>query len=293
MTSTLDRESGRRSWRRFLLPVLLAWMGWAGGACRAEETNSMPKLWFPIGESMTYTIYWGFIPVGLGVVTNEWVEEDGRKLLAIRIRTRTNKVVEKIYPVDDMIESIIDPETFLPLRFTKKLSEGRYRCHQRTTFDHKNLTARWEALDEGDDREETFPIETNTCDIISLMYTIRKDKIRAGESKKYRVMADEKMYDLDTRTGKKERLDFDRYGKVDCVVFEPDAKFGGLFVRKGRMWIWVSDDDRYLCAKISAQIPVASVNIELNEVFGPGSDHWTKPLIKPERTPDNLDQMYD
>ncbi len=156
------------------------------------------------------------------------MEEDGRRLLAIRIRTKTNKVVEKLYPVDDVLESIIDPEPFLPIRFTKKLSEGRYRCHQRTTFDHKNLKAKWEALDEGDDREEVFDIEPDTRCIVSLMYSIRKAGLPAGTTRHYRGMADEKMYDLYTREGKPETVHLKKYGDVKCNVFEPDAKFGGL-----------------------------------------------------------------
>ena len=52
------------------------------------------------------------VSVGTCRITTQWVEEDGRTLLAIRYRTRSNKVIAVIYPVDDKIESIVDPETF-------------------------------------------------------------------------------------------------------------------------------------------------------------------------------------
>ncbi len=258
---------GIRGWLAFCVVLALVF------SAQAQEKDS-PALWFPVGERLVYKIYWGFIPVGYAVTTSEWIEEDGRTLLAIRIRGKSNSVVEKIYPVEDFLETIIDPETFLPLRFTKDLSEGRYRAHQRTTFDHANLTAKWEALDEGDDREETFPIEADTRDLISLMYKIREGGFKEGMKLHYQVMADEKLYELIVEGGKKERVSLAHYGKKEAVKVEPKGKFQGLFVRKGRMWVWVTEDPRCLIVKIAAQVPVASINMMLLDVSGPGTDFW-------------------
>ncbi|HBA85740.1 MAG TPA: hypothetical protein DCZ95_16785 [Verrucomicrobia bacterium] len=257
--------------KRAVAVGLWGWAMWVG-AC-AAETNR-PDLWFPVGERLVYKVYWGFIPVGYVVTTSEWIEEDGRTLLAIRIKTKSNAVIEKLYPVEDYLETIVDPVSFLPVRFTKKLSEGRYTAHQQTTFDHKNLTAHWEALDEDDDREETFPIEADTRDLISLMYKIREDGFDQDTELNYRVMADEKMYDMIIQPGREEKVALSLYGKVDAIKIEPQGKFQGLFIRKGRMWVWVTKDKRCLIAKVAARVPVASVNIVLLDVSGPGDDSW-------------------
>ena len=58
-----------------------------------------------MGETLDYRIYWGVIPVGSSRVTTEWIEEDGRTLIAIRFRTKSNDVLSKIYPVDDFAGS--------------------------------------------------------------------------------------------------------------------------------------------------------------------------------------------
>ena len=238
---------------------------------RAEPGSN---LWFEVGEKLVYQVNWGFIPVGTSVVTTEWIEEDGRRLLAIRFKTVTNHVVEKLYPVDDLVESIIDPDTFLPLRFVKRLNEGDYHCDELTVFDYKTLKARWEAKTSGKVKE--FDIEADTRDIVSFMYFMRSTGFKAGDERAFRVMADEKIYDLTVKADKMETFGVGRFGKVPCVKLEPQAAFGGIFVRKGRMWMWVSDDSRHLCTKLAAQVPVAKVYIYLEEVHGPGEDFWVK-----------------
>lgn len=238
------------------------------------SVTNMPALWFPVGEELIYRIYWGPVPVGTTRVTTEWVEEEGRRLVAIRYRTRSNKVIEKIYPVDDFIESLVDPAKFLPVRFTKKLSEGRYHVEEVTTFDHARLTAHW--ISKLKNKAKDFAIEADTRDIVSLMYYLRSAPFVPGENRHIRVMADEKIYDLWVKVGKVEGVNLPAYGKVDSFYIEPKAAFQGLFLRQGKAWLWVSTDERRLCTKMVGSARVASIRVVLCEVRGPGTDFWVR-----------------
>lgn len=239
----------------------------------------LPGYKWPVGEKITYQLYWGFIPVGLATVQTDWTESEGRKLLGIHLRTQSNKVIEKIYPVDDTIESLIDPQTLLPLKFTKNMSEGSHRYFEVTVFDHSNRLARWESKLTG--KTKTMPIDTDTRDIPSLMYFLRNHKFEPGNRDHFRVMADEKIYDLWLNIQKEQRVDLPERENVACIKIEPEASFNGLFVRKGRMWVWVSNDPRCLAARIEASVPVANVHAILIRVEGPGDDAWvTAPSAK-------------
>lgn len=251
----------------------------AGVTCWAEpDTQSIPGFNWPVGEKLTYQIYWGFIPVGTAIIWTEWSEDTGRRLLAIRMRTFSNKVIEKIYPVNDTIESLVDPGPFLPVQFTKNMSEGSHRYHEVTVFDRTNLVAHWESKLTGKKRE--FTIEPDTRDIPSFMFAMRGHTFEPGRREHFRIMADEKIYDLWLNIKKREKVDLDMYKDVSCVTIEPEAAFNGLFVRKGRMWAWISDDPRCLAARVEASIPVANVHAVLLKVEGPGSDFWIKPADK-------------
>ncbi len=265
--------------------ILFMLQAWIVSAAFADVigTNSLPNYLgtnkWPVGEQVTYRLYWGYIPVGTAVISTEWTEQDGRRLLAIRMRTQSNHVIEKVYPVHDTIESLVEPETFLPVQFTKNLSEGTHRRFETTVFDRTNQVANWTARLSG--RRKTFPIPPDIHDIPTLMYSLRSHKFTPGTREVFKVMADEKVYDVGVSVKKKETLDLPNYPDVPCIKLEPDAAFEGIFVRQGRIWIWISDDERCLATKIEASIPVANVRAILWKVEGPGQDRWVKPAGPP------------
>lgn len=230
------------------------------------------ELWFPVGEELVYTIYWSALPVGETRCTTEWIEEDGRRLIRFRFRTRTNKVLAAIYPVDDVFESVVDPVTFLPVRSIKNLKAGRTRHHETTTFNWDTMEAHWESHLRNETRR--VPLEPETRDIASLLYWMRRDGIEPGVELDLRVWADDKIHNVVVPPGEPERLRLGRYGKVQTVKIEPQANFQGVAVRKGRLWMWVTRDSRHLAAQISVEVPVARVHLVLEEVKGPGDDFW-------------------
>ncbi|HMP76805.1 MAG TPA: DUF3108 domain-containing protein [Kiritimatiellia bacterium] len=231
-------------------------------------------LWFNVGEELVYKLHWGVMGVGETRVTTEWVEEDGRRLIAIRYRTRSNSFLDRIYRVDDTIEAIIEPTTFLPVRFTKTLNEGRYKTDEVTTFDHAAGKAYWRHRTK--DRTKEFEIEPDTRDLVTFMYFMRQREFQPGETAQYRVMADEKVYDVTINAGKVDTLKMDGFGRVRSIRITPEASFEGLFVRKGKMTLWVSQDARRIATRIQVTVPVADIHINLQEVKGPGNDSWVR-----------------
>lgn len=240
----------------------------------APVSQAVTNFWFPVGEELVYHAHWGLFHVAETRTTVNWTNREGRDLLAVRMRTKSNKVISSIYPVDDTVETLIDPNTFLPVIFSKVLNEGRYHTDEITVFDHAAGKAYWHNRKKNERRE--FAIEPDTRDIMTLMYWLRREPFKPGQISEYRVMADEKLYDLFVRVMENEELDNDHYGTIKTSRIEPDAAFQGLFVRKGKLTLWVTRDERRIMAKVMAEIPVANVRIHLAEVRGPGDDQWVK-----------------
>ena len=88
------------------------------------------------------------------------------------------------------------------------------------------------------------------------------------------VMADEKIYDLDVTSKTYDTTKLRNFGRIKSLRLEPNAKFQGLFVRLGKMRVWISDDDRSLCVKATARVPVGTIRWTLTKVEGPGDDFW-------------------
>ncbi|MCA1809475.1 MAG: DUF3108 domain-containing protein [Kiritimatiellia bacterium] len=246
-------------------------------SARPDEIDPAPRerpaLWFSVGERLVYSVQWGILRVGEAVVWSEWVDDPDRDLLAIRVTARTVSFMDRIYPVDDFLESIVDAQTFLPLSFTKRLSEGRYRLHEITTFDHVAGQAHWKHLLR-EDSERFFEISSDTRDLLSFMFFMRSQPWEPGKHYEFQVMADEKVYDLEVNTRKYENIELPAFGKVRSLRLDPEAKFKGFFVRVAKVNVWLSDDARRLCTKARAGISLGTIQVVLQSVEGPGDDNW-------------------
>ncbi|MBI9019929.1 MAG: DUF3108 domain-containing protein [Verrucomicrobia bacterium] len=236
--------------------------------------SAFGELPFPIGEVLTYTISWNGIPVAWAESSAQMETFEGRDVLALRVRAQTYSFFNHIFKVDDVNESLIDPVTFLPIRYTKNLQEGSYRCHEITTFDYEKGMAHYEQQT-GKKVTKSYEIGPDTRDLISFMYFLRSELLEENQKATYRVMSDEKIYELILSAEGVEGVDLPRYEHdVPSLKMEPEAKFDGLFVRKGKATVWISRDSRRLLTFAKIKVPFGRARVTLRSVSGPGEDFW-------------------
>lgn len=233
-------------------------------------------LWFPVGEELVYSGYWGILTVGEARIWTEWVEEGGRKLLSIKFVAKSSFVVSALYPVNDALESIVDPVTFLPLRLTQNIREGDKERDDTITFDHKAGKAIWKSSRAAStNAPKEIPIQADTRDILSFMFYMRSKGFSVGKTEVSKLLFDDKEYQLMVTGLRHEDVYLSHFGDIRCLELEPKAKFGEVFVKKGSINMWISDDERRICTKAMAVVPVANVKMILQSVKGPGDDFWT------------------
>jgi len=232
---------------------------------------------FPVGERLTYIIYWGWVGVGTSVATTEWVEVEDEWRLRIQFRTTTNHVLRRIYPVDDTVEVYVHPETLRPEKFIMDLSEGRHKRQSRTDFDWEAKEAVYTRFREDrDDEKETVELVDGVRDLVSFMYFMRQTPFEDGETYEFDVLSDSKIYQLTVSTHGYEQVRLRDYGRVRSLKMVPKAQFEGVFVRRGEMVVWLSDDDRRLLTKLELDTPFANVRLILREVEGPEAERWAE-----------------
>lgn len=259
----------------------------ASAAVGTPATNAaLPALWFPVGEELHYHILWAKLLVGRVTILTAWTREGEQPLLKVAYFARSNGVLSKIYPVRDVIVVLVDPVKFRPVRFDVDLREGKFHRKETTVFDYATKTALWTSAVKN--KARTFPIEDDTRDLVTFMYYMRSKGFPPGTKLDERVMADDQIYDLHIRTGNEEDVQLPKYGKVNCLRVEPTAEFEGIFVRTGKVSMWVSRDPRNLCTKVDAEVPVGSVQALLSRVRGPGEDFWIRHLNETNATPFEL-----
>jgi len=241
----------------------------SSNSVRAEEDRP-----FPVGEALEYKLYWGVIPVGRADFRTFWDTLDGKPVIVIRLTAKTTAVMAAIYPVEDFIESMVDPDTFLPIKYTQRLREGRRKRDDEVHFDHKKGEATWQRIGKGE--KKIIKIDADTSDALAFTYRMRGADFDVGRKSNFKVLVDDKLYDLSIEGIGREKRTVDGYGEMSCLEVEPKATFGEIFVRKGKVRLWFSEDKRRVCVRMTGKMPLANLKAHLVKVKGPGDDFWVK-----------------
>ncbi len=251
---------------KFLLPILLTALLPTSGI--AEDYNSC----FVPGEVSEYKVSWMGIPLAWSRTTTERVMEDGREVIRILMVSKSYKAFTKIYKVDDRKEVTLDPKTALPLRIDLQMNEGSIHTSQQTWFDHANHTAHFH--DRIANTTNQIEIASQTRDVVTFLFSMRHEDPATLSDKEYSLFSGGKLYSIKLKTRKQDRMKLPGYGKVECIPVEPVAEFDGLFLRKGKITFWVSNQNRRMITCIKAKIPVGKIMVKLQNVSGPGDDFW-------------------
>lgn len=224
---------------------------------------------YPVGEQATYKIEWGLLSCGTSTIGCEEVEMDGRKLIRIRIRVKSNWLISTIYPVDDMVDCYIDPETQLSVRVEKNTSEGRFICRDILEIDRENDTAFWTS--HSDNISTNYSIETGACDAVSFLYDFRKYDFKKGTSRSFNIVVDTALHGIQITAGGTDVKKVAESGKVECRKYLVEPKRDDLFVRKIPKAIWLTEDDRKILVRMDVRVPIGKARIVLDEYTPPRS----------------------
>jgi len=189
---------------------------------------------FGVGERLEFTVKYGKIPAGNAVMEiPEIIEYDSHDCYKIVSVAHSNNFVSVFYKVRDTVNTIIDVDGIFPRKFWKKLREGGYRTERTTIFDQKNHIAIT-----GND---SIPTYSFVQDAFSSLYFIRIQELVPGQEIFVDNHTSKKNFPLKLKILGKEKVKVPA-GEFDCIVVEPVMRAEGIFKAKGKIWIWLTDD---------------------------------------------------
>ncbi|GEM_PF-182858 len=210
-----------------------------------------------VPEKLLFDVIWGgwsFRWVTAGQATLELLPTDSPDEWKIRSLAWVNGFFQTFYPVHDTVTSVIDSRGIYPLRFDKHLHEGSY---------HAAISARYDqVLHILKTQDTTLSIEPFTHDVLSAFYFIRTQKIEVGDTLDLAAVSGKKKYNLRVLCHGRETIEVPA-GTFKTLVVEPVLKGDGLFQAKGKLTIWVTDDEMHTPVKMQSKIPVGSIKAEL------------------------------
>jgi hypothetical protein len=194
------------------------------------------------------------------------VKTKTRELLRLKCTASTYAKWDSYFRVRDLYESYVNSETLIPYLFKRNIEEGTYKKELKYVFKRNSKVAISTLNKKGRVNFKTnVPIEHNTLDIVSAIYTIRTldfEKFEVGKRVTKKVIIDSKTRAVTVKYIGKETLSVGKYGSKSC--YKLSIGFGSdLKNVKGGKYIWITADNDRLPVLIKADVPVGAIEIRL------------------------------
>lgn len=233
------------------------------GVLAPDTLRKLENKAFSGGEFLRFDVNYGFITAGEAIMKiADTVVANNRKCLKIDFSVNTKPFFDLVYKVRDRYRTIIDSDGLFPWWFEQHIREGGYSRDFTAEFDQVAHVAR---TSEGEHR-----IPHYVQDIMSAFYfarTLDYSKFVPGQKIHLQNFYKDSTYELDVKFKGRQEIEVDA-GKFKCIVVEPLAREGGLFKSEGKVYVWLTDDDRKMPVKVSSKIAIGSIDSDLIEYRG-------------------------
>ncbi len=224
----------------------------------AIEMLPAPDRPFHVGEYLKFSVQYGIIHAGSAYLEVPRAEDvNGHPVFLLQARAESNGFFSTFYKVRNKIQSYWDRDGHFSWRYSENRREGGFRAQNDMTFDYDRMEARYK-----DGR--TFAIPPHVQDALSAFYYSRTQALPLGGSIVFDYHASRKSLPLEVKVLGREKIETPA-GKFNCVAIEPLLKAGGIFKKKGRLVIWITDDERRMPVLMKSKVTVGSISVVLQE----------------------------
>jgi hypothetical protein len=241
------------------------------GAGQGVALKPIPAAVVPFqqGESLSYNISWKIFDAGIATMTlGDRFRYQGEDVYKITATVRSLGIVGTVFPVVDIFESYLQAHDLCSRKIVKFVREGWRKRDTVVTFDAKKNQAFMEDKVSNNPqapvkRTET-PIPTCVQDVISALYLVRTLNLKVGERFRFPINDGGKTYDVEVEVQAEETIKTPA-GTFQTLRLEPQL-FGGLFKKKGRMFVWLTRDAAKIPVQIKARIAIGTITAALTKV---------------------------
>lgn len=268
--------------RRAIILLLVLYIGNINANSQCIKT----PLTFKEGEKITYDAYynWGFIWVHAGEVefSVKAASYQTKPVYHLVATGNSRKNYDWMYKVRDSFQSYVDKETFQPLWYERKTSEGGYSAYENYLFNpSKSLVFTATENSKRPFARDTLSVKPCTLDVLSAIYLCRSlnfNNFKPNQKYPVNTIIDNQVYPLYIRYLGNETIETRKNQKFKCIKFSVLLVEGTIFKGGEDMTVWVTDDGNRVPVLVQAKILIGSVKAYLNTTQGLAGE--LKALIK-------------
>jgi len=224
---------------------------------------------FEVGETFTYNVSWKIFDAGIATMTlAEKFRFQNEEVYKVTATARSTGIVSTLFKVMDVFESYFQAKEICSRRISKSIREGSRQRDSLLVFDSKTRQAKLEEKDlNRPDVPATHyesPIPLCVQDILSALYIIRARNMKVGEQFMFPINDGGKTYDVGVEVQAAEEIRTPA-GIFQTLRLEPKV-FDGLFRNKGRMFVWITNDEARMPVQLKAKINMGTITAALSKV---------------------------
>lgn len=232
---------------------------------------------FDVGEKLTFDVRYGFITAGHATmeVQDKIMVRDSFPAYRIVSTARSTKTFDLFFKVRDSVESVLDARGIFSWEFKKSLREGAYKFDLFVDYNQLYGKANIDMIRYHNDeplrirkREEfELPVPIYVIDILGAFYYVRTQRLRVGDPVYITNHDNRNIYKLKVIIQRREQIKV-KAGKFNCIVVQPQLKGDAIFKQKGKLWVWLTDDELRIPVQMKSKAFIGSVVTELTNIEG-------------------------
>ena len=200
-----------------------------------------PRPFVCVGEKFTYEVRLLGFKIGTQidqVLGKELI--NGQETYHFKSEIKTNPFFSKFYYLSEQIDSWVGTSNLLPVRTITDIDRGKYRKHYEFLVNHANKKAT--VSSEHSNTTQQIDITSNTLDSLSLIYYLRNQELKLGNSYNFTLLTKSGVEQVKVRIVKEEKVSTP-YGKSTTLM----AKQIGADTD---ITIWFTTDKTHIPVKI-------------------------------------------
>jgi hypothetical protein len=241
----------------FRTAVWVALAGLTAAAPPAADAPAAP----PGAEVLSYTTEWRFIRAGNARLSFA-PDGDG---FAARLHLESAGMVSGLYRIEDDYASSLDRQLcVVSLSFTAH--EGSRRRETSVTYDGARRKASYQERDLVDHVTATHETDIPPCvhDVVGALYVLRRMRVEPGRTIEIPISDGKKTVMARIEAQERETLKLDS-GTYRTIRYEAFLFNGVMYRRRGRLFVWLTDDERRLPVQVRVRMPlyIGTVTLQL------------------------------
>ncbi len=256
-----------------LAVILIVGQGLSQGSSVAQAQNQQsggqqpapgiqplsPNFQFPVNQNLSYQVEWRLFSAG---TVNLKIENTG-DVYHVAGSADSSGVIAVFYRVVDRFQSYFDARTQCSSHIVKHTEEGSHRRETNIRFDYPRRKA---VLDErnlknNETKHEEFDIPPCVTDVLSGIFYVASLPLQVGQTYAFPLNDGNKTVNVRVHVETREQVKTPA-GTFPAIRVQPEGD-SGMLKKRGKIWIWYSDDARHIPVQVKARMFWGSVVIRL------------------------------